>query len=194
MSTINDIGIPGLGNGILQPKQKNKWRIRFTGIGDNATSQQLSLQATTVERPKLNHEEIELHRYNSKVWIAGKHTFEPISLTIEDDVTGTASAVIQQQLQKQQYLIGGEGQFLASAAEASLYKFGTYLDLLDGNDTVIETWGLSGSWIQSIDYGDLDYSSSEALLITLTIRYDHAQQTVLSTYGGPGAALGGDIA
>jgi hypothetical protein len=191
MSTINDIGIPGIGGGILHPKLKNKWRVRFTGIGDGPTGQALSLQATTVERPKLSHEEVELHRYNSKIWIAGKHTFEPITLTVEDDITGQASSVIQQQLQKQQFLVGAEGQYLASAATGSLYKFGTYLDLLDGGSEVVEEWQLSGSWIQNIDYGDLDYSSSEAVLLTLTIRYDHAQQVNVASYSGPGAAIGG---
>ena len=64
MSTINDISIPGIGAGILQPKQKHKWRVRFTGIGDSPSGQAVSLQATTVERPKLSHDEVELHRYN----------------------------------------------------------------------------------------------------------------------------------
>lgn len=192
MSTINDIGIPEVGSGILQPKLSHKWRVRFTGIGNGTgTGNSLSLQATTVERPKLSYDEVELHRYNSKIWVAGKHTFEPITLTVEDDISGTASRIIQEQSQKQQFLIGAEGQYLASASEGSLYKFATYLDHLDGNDQVVEEWQLEGSWLQNIDWGSLDYSSSEAVLITLTIRYDHAIQKQLG-YSGPGAALGGN--
>ena len=192
MATINDVGIPGgVGTGILHPKLKNKWNITFQGIGNSVSGQALSLQAVSVERPKLSHEEIELNRYNSKVWIAGKHTFEPVTLTIEDDLTGTASRIVQEQVQKQQFLIGAEGQWLASAAEGSLYKFATVLNLLDGNEQVVESWNLEGSWLQNIDWGDLDYSSSEALTITMTIRYDHAVQTVLGDYDGAGAALGG---
>lgn len=190
MATINDIEIPGIGPGVLQPKLQHKWRVRFTGIGNGPTGQPVSLQATTVERPKLSYDEVELHRYNSKIWVAGKHTFEPVTLTVEDDISGTASKVVQEQLQKQQYLIGAEGQYLASAAEGSLYKFATYLDHLDGNDQVVEEWALEGSWVQNVDWGSLDYSSSEAVLITLTLRYDHAIQKQLS-YSGPGAALGG---
>lgn len=191
MATINDISIPDIGSGILQPKLSHKWRVRFTGIGDSPTGNPISIQAISIERPKISHEEVELHRYNSKIWIPGKHTFEPTNLVVEDDITGTASAVIQQQMQKQQLLIGGAGQYLASAAEGSLYKFSTYLDLLDGGDQVIENWTLEGCWIQNVDYGDLDYSSSEAVKISLTIRYDHAYQENLNVYSGPGAALGG---
>ena len=140
MSTINDFGIPGVGSGILHPKHKNRWRVTFANMGGGIDSQPVSMQAVTVTRPKLSFEEIELHRYNSRAWVAGKHNWEPLSLTIEDDVTGTASTVIQAQLQKQQWLIGAEGQWLAAAGEGSLYKFVTYIDQLDGNDQVIEKW------------------------------------------------------
>jgi len=182
MSTIQDIGIPEIGQGILQPKQKHKWRVEFQNIGNSPTGVPLSLQATTVERPKLSFEEVELNRYNSKVWIAGKHTFEPVTLVVEDDVTGKATQVIQEQQDNQQLLIGAAGQFLASQKQASLYKFATVIQQLDGNDQEIEKWILEGSWLQNVDYGDLDYSSSEAVTITLTIRYDHARQVGVTFY------------
>ena len=190
MSTIQDIGIPEIGQGILQPKQKHKWRVEFQNIGNSPTGIPLSLQATTVERPKLSFEEVELNRYNSKVWIAGKHTFEPVTLVVEDDVTGKASQVIQEQQDNQQLLIGAAGQFLASQKQASLYKFATIIQQLDGNDQEIERWILEGSWLQNVDYGDLDYSSSEAVTITLTIRYDHARQVGV-TFDDTGLATGG---
>lgn len=191
MSTINDFGIPGVGSGILHPKHKNRWRVTFANLGGGADSQPLSTQAVTVSRPKVSFEEIELHRYNSRAWVAGKHSWEPMSLTIEDDVTGTASSVIQAQLQKQQWLIGAEGQWLAAAGEGSLYKFVTYLDMLDGNDQVIEKWTVEGCFIQNADYGDLDYAANEKVTISLSIRFDHARQIVGGYTQGPGVATGG---
>lgn len=191
MSTINDFGIPGVGSGILHPKHKNRWRVTFANMGGGIDSQPVSMQAVTVTRPKLSFEEIELHRYNSRAWVAGKHNWEPLSLTIEDDVTGTASTVIQAQLQKQQWLIGAEGQWLAAAGEGSLYKFVTYIDQLDGNDQVIEKWTVEGCYIQNADYGDLDYSSNDQLTISLTIRFDHARQTLGGYNQGEGIATGG---
>ena len=157
MSTINDIGIPGVGTGIYHPKQKNRWRVTFANMGGGADSQPVSMQAVTVNRPTLNFEEVPLHRYNSVAYVAAKHSWEEMKLTLEDDVTGTASAVIQAQLQKQQWLIGAEGQWLAAAGEGSLYKFVTYLDQLDGNDQVIEKWTVEGCWLKSVNYGEMDY-------------------------------------
>lgn len=191
MATINDIGIPGVGSGILQPKLKNRWRVTFANLGGGADSQPLSMQAITMTRPTLNFEEIQLDRYNSRAWVAGKYTFEPVTLTVEDDVTGTASQVINEQLQAQQWLIGAEGQWLAAAGEGAAYKFVGYLDLLDGNDQVIEKWTLEGCWLQNVDYTDLDYSASEAVQINMTIRYDHARQDIGGYNQGEGVATGG---
>lgn len=191
MATINDIGIPGVGSGILHPRHKNRWRVTFANLAGGVDSQPLSMQARRVKRPVLTFDEIELHRYNSRSWVAGKHNWEPLTMTVEDDVIGTASQVIQAQLQKQQWLIGAEGQWLAAAGEGSLYKFVTYLDLLDGNEQVIEKWTVEGCFIQQADYGEVDYTVNEALTIDLTIRYDHARQLNGGYQQGQGVATGG---
>jgi hypothetical protein len=191
MATINDMGIPGVGTGILQPKLKAKWRVTFANLGGGVDSQPVSMQAITVSRPSFSFEEVQLDRYNSRAWVAGKHTFEPFTLTIEDDVTGTAARVIQEQDQKQQWLIGAEGQWLTSAGDGSAYKFVTYLDLLDGAEQVIEKWTMEGCWIQNSDYGELDYAASEVVTISLTIRYDIARQDIGGFSRGEGVALGG---
>lgn len=191
MSTINDIGIPGVGTGILQPRLKNKWRVTFANMGGGTDSQPVSMQAIQVGRPKLTFEKVTLHRYNSVAFIAGKHTWDPTTLVMQDDVTGSASQVIQAQLQKQQWLIGAEGQWLAAAGEASLYKFVTYLDMLDGNDQVTEKWTLEGCWFETVDYSELDYSSSDPVVITASVSFDHARQNIGGYTQGRGIATGG---
>lgn len=191
MATINDIGIPGVGNGILEPKRRNKWRVTFANLAGGVDSQPLSIQAVTVTRPVISFDPIELHRYNARAYVAGKYTFEPMTVGFEDDVTGQASQVIQDQLQTQQFLIGAEGAFLATAGEGSAYKFVTYLDMLDGADGFIERWTVEGCYFENVDYTDLDYSDAEKVLINCTIRYDHARQTLGGYNRGQGVALGG---
>lgn len=193
MSTILNIGIPGVGTGMLHPKQRNRWRVTFANMGGGVGSNPLSMQAVSISRPNLDFQEHALHRYNSISYIAGKHSFAELSLTVEDDVTSSASAILQEQLQNQQWLIGAEGQFLAAAGEGSLYKFVTYLDQLDGNDQVIERWIYEGCWIKNSNYNDLDYSDSAQLTIALSIRYDHVRQDITGfKYDkGQGIATGG---
>lgn len=191
MATIDDIGIPGVSSGILHPKHKNRWRVTFANMGGGVSAQPLSAQAVTITRPTLSFDEVELHRYVSRGWVAGKYNWEPCTLTFEDDVTGTASRVVQDQLQGQQWIIGAEGQFLAARGEGSLYKFVTTLDQLDGNETVIEEWIMEGCWIVSSNYGDLDYSTADQVVIELSIRYDHARQVLGGYDQGEGVATGG---
>lgn len=194
MATLSQAGIPGVGNGILQPKQKKNFRVTFAGLGGTlpstgTTASDLSMQVITATRPSYSYEEVQLDRYNSRVYIAGKHTFEPLNLTIEDDITNRASQAIQNQLEAQQKLIGATGPWLNSTATAFSYKFGTTIELLDGNETVVEQWLYEGCFIQAADYTDLDYSTGEKVMINLTIRYDLAHQNLQPVVTG--SAIGG---
>jgi len=192
MANINDFGIPGVGTGVLHPKHKNLWRITFANLGGGADSQPMSMQAVTVTRPSITFEKIELNRYNTKAFVGGKHTFEPMTLTIEDDVTGSATRVVQEQMNSQQWLIGAQGPWLGKGEEGSLYKFVTYLDMMDGKEEVIEKWVIEGCWLESVDYTDLDYADSAAVQITMQISYDHARQEQTNGYSaGEGVATGG---
>lgn len=191
MATINDIGIPGVGSGILQPKLKNRWRVTFANMGGGTDSQPISMQVKKVSRPVVTFEEVELHRYNSVAFVAGKHKWDELKMTVEDDISGSATRVVQAQLQKQQWLIGAEGQWLAAAGEASLYKFVAYLDMMDGNAQVVEKWTVEGCFIKAADWSELDYSDSSAVEISLTLRFDHARQDIGGYTQGNGVATGG---
>jgi hypothetical protein len=54
-------------------------------------------------------------------------------------------------------------------------KFATVLQMMDGKEQVIERWVMEGCFLVSVDYTDLDYGASEAVMINLTIKYDHAR-------------------
>lgn len=196
MATLSQAGIPGSGFGVLQPKQKFKWRVTFVGLASlvgAADGRNLSRQAVSVTRPSLTFSTIPIHRYNSVAYVAGKHEWSTIDLTVEDDVTGLASYAIQGQVDTQQRLIGGDlpGTWLSTAATASDYKFGLLLEQLDGNEGVVETWKVEGCFLEAVNYGELAYSDSEAVTISMTVRYDHASQ-ILSGQGY-GTALRGNL-
>jgi hypothetical protein len=197
MALITDMGVtPGAG-GIIMPMLKNKWKVEFFNIGGSrgqtggATVQGdvLTLQAITGDRPKVSFEEIQLDRYNSRAWIAGKHMWEPVNFTFESDIGGRVARVFQEQLEKQQALISpSSGRVLNTAVSGQEYKFAMVVSMLDGDITPLEQWAYEGVWIQNIDYGDLDYAASEAVKLPVTFRYDHARQLIL---GQSGKATGG---
>ena len=151
------------------------------------------MQVTTITLPNLTFEEVALHRYNSTAYVAGKHSWEPISVTVEDDITGLAATVIKGQLETQQRLIGSDldGRWLNTAATGSDYKFGAVIDQLDGDEGVVQSWILEGCQIMNADFGDRDYSASEAATITMQVRFDHARS--VQSGAGYGTALGGNV-
>lgn len=178
MATLSDVGNDPSNLGIYQPKLKNRFRISFIGIGENTDDGQfMTVQAITAERPKLSFEKIPLDRYNSRVYIAGKYTFDPLNLVFEDDTGGLVSQGLQNQLEKQQNIIAQTPSAeLPASAAGELYKFAMRIDMLDGNETIFESWSIEGCWIENIDYTDLDYAASETVKINLTVSYDHARQ------------------
>lgn len=203
MALYNDFGVLTSEPGILQPKLKNRWRVRFFGVTaprgsasvglGNATA--LTVQAITVDLPKQQTEEVQLDRYNSRAWIAAKHMWQPINITFEDDIGGRVSRVLQNQQERQQALTAPiPGRLLNTAAAGQDYKFGMVCEMLDGDQSILSAWAYSGCWINNIDHGDLDYSASETVKIVTTIRFDHVVQDLeggrsfdgaLAT-GGPG--------
>lgn len=193
MSTLSQFGIPGIGLGYLQPKQKHRWRVTFSGIAQGGTSNSvnLSIQATNVSRPTLTFDEIQMDRYTTRAYVASKYTWDDLTMTFEDDINSTAVLVVKEQLELQQKLVGADGPWAWAAPTASAYKFGMKIDTMDGHETAVETWNIEGAWIKSAAFDELDYSASEAIKIQLTIRFDHAWHSIGT--GGYGTAIGGNI-
>ena len=63
--------------------------------------------------------------------------------------------------------------------------------MMDGNEQVVEKWTVEGCWFKSVDYTDLDFASSDKVMINLVIRFDHARQDIGGYSQGQGVALGG---
>lgn len=177
MAVLSDMGVYGTGKEILQPFLSNRFRVEFMGLQD---TEYLTMQVITADRPKLQFEEVILDRYNSRAYIAGKHTFEPVNIVFETDVGTKVMNAIQQQLEHQQRLIAMQSATLMPANRAGgRYKFTTNIIQLDGGSTEYEKWYLEGCWFQNVDWGNLDYSASESVKATATIRFDHARQELM---------------
>lgn len=187
MGLITDLGVDG--GGIAQPRLKHKWALTFQNMAGD--SEPLRVNALSADRPKITFEEVVLDRYNSKAYVAGKHSFEPLNVTFEDDLNGGVTAAIQEQLELQQNIIGlNAAPRLPSAAAGQDYKFALKMDLLDGNTQVVETWILEGVYIANADFDGVDYTTSESIKVTCSFRFDHARQNV-NPDGVSGKATGG---
>lgn len=172
MANLSKFGIPLDGNklGILHPKQKYRFRVVWQNFGENNGLREMTQNVVTCTRPKITYNEVELHSYNSVAWVQGKHTFETIEITLRDDITNAVISSVGAQVQKQM------NHFEQTSAVAGInYKFAMEIHSLDGTDNEqLESWVLDGCWITGAAYGDGDYASGDANIVTLTIRFDNA--------------------
>lgn len=172
MADLTAYGVPTTdGNTIMMPKLQYRFRVNMYSFGNEGSTNDFTSNVVSVTRPSLTHDEVTLDAYNSRAYLAAKHTWEPITITLRDDMNNNVSKHVASQLQKQL----NHGQQSAPAAGKD-YKFGLVIEQLDGSQPgiVIETWSLNGCFIQNVNYGENNYATSDVMQITLQIRYDNA--------------------
>lgn len=176
MSTLQNFGVPlGVGTGrggLLQPKTKQKFRVRVFRFGPVNGGLELTQQVVSVARPNMTMTSQPVHSYNSIGYYGGKAEWAAIDLTVRDDITNAVSRLVGHQVQKQMNFFQQ-----TTAAAGSNYKFEMFIETLNGgNDEVIEQWILEGCFLESVNYEQFDYSSADAMTIQMSIRYDNATQ------------------
>ena len=180
--------------GLLMPKLKYRFRVIFENLGVSTPRTELTKQVMDFARPSVSFADMDIDIYNSRIRLAGKHTWEDVGVQLRDDAGGQVAKLVGEQLQKQMDFVE-----MASAASGIDYKFITRCEILDGGNgtstpTVLETWELYGCYLTSVNYNDLNYSESAPVTINMNIRFDNAIQTPIGS--GIGATVGrtvGDV-
>jgi len=194
ISTLSKITVPlasdnsAASQGLLMPKLQYRFRVTLENFGVSTPTTELTKQVIDVTRPTVNFEEIEVPVYNSRVYLAGKHAWDPITLNLREDVNNNVQKLVGEQLQKQFDFFEQ-----SSAASGIDYKFTTRIEILDGGNgantpNVLETFELYGCFVQNANYNTLAYATNDPVQITLAIRYDNAIQSPQGE--GIGTAVG----
>ena len=192
----------GGNQGLLMPKLQFRFRVNFLNFGASASSVELTKQVIDCARPQVQFTEITIPIYNSTMYLAGKHSWQTLSVNIRDDASNSVARLVGQQLQKQMDFVEQ-----ASAASGQDYKFQTNIEILDGGNgttapIVLETWECYGCFLQTANYNTLNYATSDVVTIALTIRYDNAIQspigsgvgsTIARTLGSIATGIGGSL-
>jgi len=183
ITTLQNISIPTEGGGsnssLLMPKLQYRFRVLLDNFGTTGGpdgTREISRQVVDVTRPNLTFEQMTIDAYNSRTYLAGKHTWEPITLTLREDANNNVQKIVGQQLQRQFDFFEQ-----SSAVSSGSYKFQTRIEILDGGNgaegaNVIDRFQLVGCYIESANYNTLAYATSDAVTVALTIRYDNAIQ------------------
>ena len=195
ISTLSKITVPlasgdsASNQGLLMPKLQYRFRVSLENFGVSTPTTELTKQVIDVARPNVSFEKMTIDIYNSRVYLAGKHTWDPITLNLREDVNNNVQKLVGEQLQKQFDFFEQ-----SSAASGQDYKFTSRIEILDGGNgantpTVLETFELYGCYLESANYNSLAYSNStDPVSIALSIQYDNAVQSPQGT--GIGTAIG----
>ena len=194
ISTLSKLTVPLDSNasasnqGLLMPKLQYRFRVSLENFGVSTPTTELTKQVVDITRPNLSFETTTIDVYNSKVYLAGKHTWEAVTLTLREDVSNNVQKLVGEQLQKQFDFFEQ-----SAAASGSDYKFVTRIEITDGANganvvNVLETFELYGCYVESANYNQLAYGTSDPVTVTLSLRYDNAIQTPQGT--GVGTAVG----
>lgn len=193
-SSVSNMTVPLPGQinsqGLLMPKLQFRFRILFDGFGVSNATTELTKQVMDFTRPNVEFTEIPVEVYNSRYYLAGKPTWQAITVNLRDDASGQVQQMVGEQVQKQ-----FDFSEQSSAAAGIDYKFQIRCDVLDGGNggyepIVLECWELYGCYIASANYNSLNYATNEAVTIALSIRFDNAVQSPTdSGEGSPGVGM-----
>jgi hypothetical protein len=177
----SDVSAPN--QALLMPKLQYRFRVTFANFGITTPTTELTKQVIDVTRPNLTFDDITLDVYNSRIYLAGKHTWDPITLTLREDVGGFVQQLVGEQLQKQ-----FDFYEQVSAASGIDYKFSLRIEILDGGNGVnipgvLETTEMYGCYVQNANYNQLSYATSDAVTLTLSIKFDNCIQTPFDRAG-----------
>ncbi len=172
----------GNNQGLLMPKLAYRFRVNFINFGISGNnSVDLTKQIDDISRPQVSFSEINMPVYNSTIYLAGRHEWTALTCNLRDDASGSVAKIIGAQVQKQLDFVEQAG-----AVSGQDYKFQTNIQILDGGNglktpQVLETWECYGCFLQAVNYNQLAYGTNDAMTIQMTIRYDNAIQSPLTS-------------
>jgi len=181
IASLSNFSVPLSGSnnqGMLMPKLGYRFRVTLFNFGaiSGGNPTEITKQVMSVDRPKADFTEVELHSYNSVVKVQGKYKWNNLKLKVRDDVTNAVSTVVGQQVQKQFDFYNQ-----SSGASGQDYKFSMVIEILDGGNgaqvVTLESFELDGCWLKSVQYSAVDYSKADPLEVEMEICYDNALQT-----------------
>ena len=186
------VPISGAGSqGTLIPKLRYRFRAILENFGVTTPRSEITKNVMNITRPTASFENQVIDVYNSKINVLGKHTWDPVTINLRDDVNGEMTRRVGEQMQKQFDFF----EQMSSVSGVD-YKFTTKYEVLDGGNgatspVVLETWELYGCYILNVNYNEMDYTASDPASISLSIQFDNALNTPIET--GIGAQIGRTI-
>jgi hypothetical protein len=143
----------------FEPKMKNRWILEVDGIP--------SYLIKTAARPSITFETVVMDHINIKRKLQGKGEWQDISLTLYDPIVPSGAQAVMEWIRLGHESITGRRGY------ADFYKKDIDIYSLGPVGDKVEQWKIKGAFIQSANFGDLDWTSNDPFSIELTISMDY---------------------
>ena len=144
----------------FEPKLKNRFIMQIDGIN--------AYLIKSMNRPSLESDEVVLEHMNVTRYVKGKSRWQPLEIMLYDPVVPSAAQQVMEWVRLHHESVTGRDGY------SDFYNKNITFNLLDPVGAVVEEWELKGAYIQSANFGDLAFDSSDPVEISLTLRYDYA--------------------
>lgn len=164
------MGIGQLGFKNLIFKRKFRYTLEFQDICGTQSVPRHYVK--TASRPNLAIEETEINFLNAKTWIPGKGSWETMTVTYIDVATADVAPLFNWLASVYNFT---DPINLEQGSQRQDYTATAILKLWDGCGQLLERWTMTDVWPTAINFGELDYASSDECTIELTLRYSNVK-------------------
>ena len=144
----------------FEPKTQNRFIMYIEGIP--------AFTIKAMARPTIQFDEVVLEHINVKRYVKGKGAWQPLEITLYDPIVPSASQAVMEWIRQHHESVTGRQGY------SDFFKKDITFNLLGPVGDIIEEWTLKGTFIQSANFGTMDYGTSDPVEIGLTLQYDYA--------------------
>ena len=144
----------------FEPKLKHRFIMQIDGIP--------AYIVRTMTRPQITFEEVVLDHMNTKRYIKGKGDWEQLTCTLYDPVVPSAAQAVMEWVRLSHESVTGRDGY------SDFYKKDVVINVLGPVGDKVEEWTLKGAWIKEAAFGDLDWATNDAAVISCTLKFDYA--------------------
>lgn len=167
MAGNKQMGIGVIGNPDIAFKRKFRFTFEIFGFCNNEKNLVPEHFVSVASRPNLEIEETEINHLNATTWIPGKGRWQTMNVTYLDVAHAQMASLWNWMATVYDFtdpvnLKQGERRDWSGSGLLSMY---------DGCGTLLETWQLQKMFPTNINFGDVDYSTSDIATIELTLRF-----------------------
>tara|TARA_R100000152_G_C6774449_1_gene202229 strand:- start:1206 stop:1754 length:549 start_codon:yes stop_codon:yes gene_type:complete len=169
----------------LEPKRMHRWLLYIGGEPiPGSTSGTVGIPTYVVkkvDKPKFTVNETPHSFFGHKFYYPGNVEWQDMSFTLVDPIDPDVSKKLYDALISGGYA-GPESQPVSTVSKNRLVSaFGNIITLqqLDPNNTVLDQFQLINPWVKNVEFGSLDYESDALVEISVTVRYDWANFSLL---------------